>query len=97
MGVGYTDESFIAANANQHEETMFDDDITSALLNGINSGRANALAIHHMNTSQHNLSNPFIGSVTTPRGGEDIMEHSITATDGSYLSHSIDMNRPAQS
>lgn len=35
--VGYNDESFIAASANQHEETMFDDDITSALLNGINS------------------------------------------------------------
>lgn len=43
--VGYADESFIAANVNQHEETMFDDDITSALLNGINSNTA------HMNNS----------------------------------------------
>ena len=36
VGVGYTEESFIAENFNQHEETMFDDDITSALftLNG---------------------------------------------------------------
>ena len=50
VGVGYADESFIAANANQHEETMFDDDITSALLNGINSNVTN------MNNSQ-NLSN----------------------------------------
>ena len=39
-GVGYAEESFIAASANQHEETMFDDDITSALLNGINSNAA---------------------------------------------------------
>ena len=45
VGVGYADESFIAANVNQHEETMFDDDITSALLNGINSNTA------HMNNS----------------------------------------------
>ena len=45
VGVGYADESFIAANVNQHEETMFDDDITSALLNGINSNAA------HMNNS----------------------------------------------
>ena len=35
--VGFEEESFIVASANQHEETMFDDDITSALLNGINS------------------------------------------------------------
>ena len=40
---GYAEEeSFIAAIGNQHEETMFDDDITSALLNGINSD-ANAV------------------------------------------------------
>ena len=38
VGVSYAEESFIAANANPHEETMFDDDITSALLNGINNG-----------------------------------------------------------
>ena len=46
VGVGYADESFIAANVNQHEETMFDDDITSALLNGINSNN-----VAHMNNS----------------------------------------------
>ena len=51
--VCYADESFIAANANQHEETMFDDDITSALLNGISS-----------NNAAHNMSNQFIA---TPR------------------------------
>ena len=48
--VCYADESFIAANVNQHEETMFDDDITSALLNGISNNVA------------HNMSNQFIAS-----------------------------------
>lgn len=48
--VCYADESFIAANFNQHEETMFDDDITSALLNGIG------------NNAAHNMSNQFIAS-----------------------------------
>ena len=47
---GYAEEeSFIAAIGNQHEETMFDDDITSALLNGINSD-ANTGAV----TTAHN-------------------------------------------
>ena len=77
VGVGYADESFIAASANQHEETMFDDDITSALLNDVNS---NAAA--QMNNSQ-NMSGQFL---TTPR---DAIEHSITATDGSYLNQSV--------
>ena len=40
VGVGYTEESFIAQNFNQHEETMFDDYITSALLNGISNSNA---------------------------------------------------------
>jgi len=50
VGVCYAEESFIAANANLHEDTMFDDDITSALLNGINCNAA------QMNNS-HNMSN----------------------------------------
>ena len=70
--VCYAEESFIAANANQHEETMFDDDITSALLNGINSNQG------HMNNNSHNTSNHWIS--TTPR---DAVDHSNTATDGS--------------
>ena len=58
--VGYAEESFIVASANQHEETMFDDDITSALLNGINSNAAvGGGAPQHFNNSQ-NLSNQFI-------------------------------------
>ena len=68
-GVGYNEESFIAANANQHEETMFDDDITSALLNGINSNAGG------QNTSANQLS-----MTVTPR---DTIEHSVIATDGS--------------
>ena len=50
MGVGYAEESFIAASANQHEETMFDDDITSALLNGINCNNAGGAAAHFNNS-----------------------------------------------
>ena len=42
--VCYADESFIAANFNQHEETMFDDDITSALLNGISNNVAHNMS-----------------------------------------------------
>ena len=42
--VCYADESFIAANVNQHEETMFDDDITSALLNGISNNVAHNMS-----------------------------------------------------
>lgn len=74
--VCYAEESFIAANANQHEETMFDDDITSALLNGINSNHG------HMNNS-HNTSNQWISTTH-----KDAVDHSNTATDGS-LNQSI--------
>ena len=66
------EESFIAASANQHEETMFDDDITSALLNGISNNLPHAM-------------NSFTQFSTTPRDG---IEHSITAEDGSMLNQS---------
>lgn len=78
--VDYADESFIATNANQHDDTMFYDDIASALLNGINS---NANAATNANNISHNMSNQFI---MTPR---DAIEHSIIATDGSNLNQSV--------
>ena len=52
--VDYADESFIATNANQHDDTMFYDDIASALLNGINS---NSNAGANANNTSHNMSN----------------------------------------
>lgn len=80
VGVSYTEESFIAANANQNdEETMFDDDITSALLNGINNA-SNAIQPPNQQLIANNISTNLSGNFTlTPR---DAMEHSITATAG---------------
>ena len=80
--MSYTEESFIAANVNQHEETMFDDDITSALLNGINNGNA-AMAQNQLVSVNNNSTNLSGNFILTPR---DAIDHSITATDGDQQS-----------
>ena len=60
---------------------MFDDDNTSALLNGIGSNAA------------HNNSNQLLLLNTTSR---DAQEHSITAIDGSNLDQSIAARNSAE-
>lgn len=57
---------------------MFDDDITSALLNGINNGNA-AMAQNQLLSVNNNSTNLSGNFILTPR---DAIEHSITATDG---------------